>query len=95
MIHDADCTCEDTYGCRLRRKGVQVSPKATPNRRNNIPPRQTFPPSVNKRIIYDERPGGVKMPIITETGAPLRHKRYQENRHKINDQLARVKAGKA
>lgn len=94
MIHDPDCDC-DTYGCRMRRKGLQVSPKATPSRRNHIPPRRVEPPGVNKQIVYDERPGGFKMPIFTEKGDVLRHKRYSEQRHKINDQLARVKAGNA
>lgn len=93
-VHDPDCGC-DTYGCRLRRKGLQVSPRATPNRRNNVPPRASEPPSINKQIVYDERPGGYKMPIFTETGDPLRHKRWRENRHKIKDGLAKVKAGKA
>lgn len=94
MIHPPDCQC-NTYGCELRRKGLQVSPSATPNRHNRRPTKRVEPPGVNARIIYDERPGGYKMPIITETGDPLRHKRYQEQKHKINDQLARVKAGKA
>ena len=89
MIHPPDCTCP-TYGCQLRQKGVSVSPKATPNRRNSIPPRRVNVPG--QPIVYQDRPGGFKMPIITATGDPLRRKQYLENKHKIDDKLARIQA---
>lgn len=92
--HPFDCEC-DTYGCVLRRKGVAVAPSATPSRHNRVPAKPSVPPGVNAKIIYQDRPGGYKMPIFTKTGDPLRHKQYQEQRHKINDQLAKVQAGKA
>lgn len=78
--------CEEHYGCRLRNKGVQVSPSATPSRHNR---RKDLvqPPSWNKGIVYDERPGGFKMPVLNEDMSPVRMKQGAEQRHKINDHL--------
>ena len=89
MNHPADCPC-DTYGCSLRRKGLHVSPKATPSRANNIPPKRMDVPG--QPLVYQDRPGGYKMPIMTATGDQLRRKQYLENKHKIDNQLARIQA---
>ena len=43
-------------------------------------------------LVYQDRPGGYKMPIMTATGGQLRRKQYLENKHKIDDQLARIQA---
>lgn len=88
MLHPDDCTC-DTYGCSLRRKGVQLSPKATPNRRNSIPPRRPNVPG--QPIVYQDRPGGFRMPIMTATGDFLRRKQYLERKHEIDDTLNRIR----
>lgn len=85
MLHPDDCTC-DTYGCQLRRKGVQLSPQATPNRRNNILGRRPNVPG--QPIVYQDRPDGSKMPIITSTGDFLRRKQYLERKHEIDAKLA-------
>jgi len=78
--------CEEHYGCRLRAKGVQVSPSATPSRHNRRKDR-VEPPSWNKGIVYDERPGGTKMPVLNPDMTPVRMKQGAEQRHKINDHL--------
>lgn len=78
--------CEEHYGCRLRNKGIQVSPGATPTRHNRRKDR-VEPPSWNKAIQYDERPGGFKMPIMNADLSPVRAKQMSEQRHEINDHL--------
>lgn len=93
MTHDPGCPC-DAYACRLRAKGVSVSPKATPSQRNTIPPRQSEGDPFARPIVYQDRPGGFKMPIFTAKGDHLRIKQYREQRHKIDAQLARIQAGK-
>jgi len=80
--------CEEHYGCRLRSKGVQVSPNATPTRHNRRKDR-VEPPSWNKAIVYDERPGGTKMPVLNQDMSPVRMKQGAEQRHKIKDHLRR------
>lgn len=45
------------------------------------------PPSVNKQIMYDERPGGYKMPILRPDGDVLRWKEYTEKRHQVESHL--------
>lgn len=80
--------CEEHYGCRLRSKGVQVSPNATPTRHNRRKDK-VEPPSWNKGIVYDERPGGTKMPVLNQDMTPVRMKQGAEQRHKINDHLRR------
>jgi hypothetical protein len=87
--------CEEHYGCRLKSKGLQVSPSATPSRHNGRR-KQVEPPSWNKGILYDERPNGTKMPVMNNDGSPVRMKQASEQRHKINDHLraSRVKTTK-
>ena len=83
--------CEEHYGCRLRNKGVQISAKATPSRHNGRA-RQVEAPSWNKGILYDERPGGAKMPVLNSDISPVRMKQASEQRHKINDHLRASRA---
>jgi len=49
------------------------------------------PPSWEKGIVYDERPGGVKMPLLNGDGTPVRVKQYAENRRKIDERVKRLK----
>jgi hypothetical protein len=42
---------------------------------------------MNKTIMYDERPGGYKMPILKADGDVLRWKEYTEKRHKVESHL--------
>jgi len=73
---------------------VQVSPSATPSRHNRRKDR-VEPPSWNKGIVYDERAGGTKMPVLNPDMSPVRMKQGAEQRHKIKDHLrkSRTKEG--
>lgn len=81
------CSC-GSYAC----KGISISPRATPTRRNSIPGRVTDGCSYNAQIIYEDRPGGFKMPILQADGTPLRIKKYHENKHKIDSVMAYARA---
>lgn len=78
--------CDEHYGCRLRNKGIYLSPAATPTRHNRRKDK-VEPSSWNKGILYDERPGGTKMPVLNADLSPVRMKQASEQRHKINDHL--------
>lgn len=92
MIHDPGCECE-AYACRLRRKGLQVSTKALPSQHNRVPPKRVVPPAINGQLVHQDRPGGFKMPVYTETGSQLRRKNYLDHKHQIDNKLARIQAG--
>ena len=79
--------CDECYACKLRNKGLQVSPRVEATRTQNWRPTPTTPPSVNKQIMYDERPGGYKMPILRPDGDVLRWKEYTEKRHQVESHL--------
>jgi len=93
VIHPPGCDC-GAYACELRAKGISVKPSALPSRHNRIPPRRTEGDPFARQIVYQDRPGGYKMPIFTSDGDHLRIKQYREQEHKIKDQLARIQAGK-
>jgi hypothetical protein len=82
-----DDNCDAHYACRLRAKGLQVSPRAQSTKTLNWKPTPSVPPSINKTIIYDERPGGYKMPVLKPDGDVLRWKEYTEKRHKVESHL--------
>jgi hypothetical protein len=84
--------CMEHYGCRLRKKGIQLSPRATPTATQNWRPTPSEPPSLNAQIIYDERPGGVKMPLMNPDGTLVRHKQWRENRKTIEANIRRIRA---
>lgn len=48
---------------------------------------------MGRPLVYQDRPGGHKMPIFKANGDHLRMGEYRHQRHKINDQLARIQAG--
>lgn len=64
--------CEEHYGCRLRNKGIQLSPRATPTATLNWKPSVSQPSSIRGAIAYDERPGGIKVPYLHADGTPVR-----------------------
>ena len=76
--------CTEHYACRLRNKGLQVSPRVQMTRTQNWRPSVSVPPSHYKNIIYDERPDGSKMPVLKPDGSVLRHKEYQEHKAKYD-----------
>lgn len=85
-----DCPpgCQEHYGCRLRDKGIQVSPQATPTRHNRKPTKGMQPPSHWADCVYDERPDGSKMPVLNPDGTPVRHRQAQRESERI-EQLKR------
>lgn len=63
MIHPSDCSC-DTYGCAIRRKGIQVGPSASPTARWRRPFREKVNCSENAGLAGEGRPGGTFMPYL-------------------------------
>jgi hypothetical protein len=95
MASEPKCTiegCTTHYGCRLRAKGLQVSPRAEMTKTQNWRPTPSVPPSRNKEIIYDERPGGVKVPLMKPDGTVVRRKYYDEHKHQITSTLNTIRA---
>lgn len=93
MIHPPDCGC-DTYGCQLRRKGIQVPASATPTRT----PRRPFRPgprymSWEAGRAGEHRRDGSFMPHLGADLQPMGIKEYSENRHRYEDRLRQVRAG--
>jgi hypothetical protein len=54
---------------------------------------RTVPSSYNKQIMYDERPGGIKMPILKADGTVLRRYEFDEKRHQIDATRRRIRSG--
>ena len=72
-VHAPDCEC-DTYGCQLRRKGVQVSP-AGMVKHNGKPPAAHRYNQWEKGKAGEHRPDGTFMPYLNKTGdaIPIKH----------------------
>jgi hypothetical protein len=71
---------EDCFHCKI--KTIQVSPKATPNRRRKSQPTKKSGNSWEKGIVRDER----GMPYLNPgTVEPMPIKTYVENRHVIEE----------
>lgn len=85
------CDNPDHYACRLRAKGTQVSPRAQSTRTQNWRPTPFKPPSYNKQIMYDERPGGIKMPILNPDGSLVRRKQFDEHKSEITNNMRRIR----
>jgi hypothetical protein len=83
--------CDFHYACKLRNKGMQVSPRAQMSRTQNWRPTPSVPPAYNKQLMYDTRPDGSKMPILTATGDHLRRREYDEKRHQIDATIRRIR----
>lgn len=83
--------CTEHYACRLRNKGIRVSAQATPTKTLNMVPTKVEGPSYNKQIIYDERPGGIKMPLLKPSGDVVRRKEWDENRVAIEANRKRIR----
>jgi len=75
----------------MRAKGTQVSPRAQMSRTQNWRPTPSTPPSRNKQIVYDERPGGIKMPLMHPDGTVVRQKYADEHSHQITDHLRKTR----
>ena len=85
MIHPPDCDCE-TYGCKLRRKGISLSATASPTARARRPWRPKANSSWEAGVATESRPGGFKMPYIgDQTGRKIRVKEAGERRHEFSE----------
>jgi hypothetical protein len=60
-------------------------------RTQNWRPTPFEPSSYNAQIMYDERPNGIKMPLMNEDGSLVRRKQWDENRHKIESTIRRIR----
>lgn len=78
------CTEHEHYGAQLRAKGVSVSPSATPSRFRHGKLREARPPSWEKGIATEKRPGGYEMPYLNENGSRIHVKEAAERRHEID-----------
>lgn len=93
-VHARDCDCH-TYGCLLRRKGIQLPPSATPTRTPNRPwrpgPRYN---SWEAGHVGEHRADGSFMPFLDPgDGHPLSTKEWADDRRQFEAKLRRVKAG--
>lgn len=76
-VHPSGCDC-GRYACRLRSKGISISPAATPTRRNSVPPTNDRYNGWEKGKAYEERPGGTQMPILSKDGQLIPIKKFNE-----------------
>jgi len=83
--------CDEHYSCRMRNKGLQVSPRATPTKTLNMKPKPGTPPAYNREIIYNERPGGIKMPLLNADGSVVRRRQYDREKAKITSNIRRIR----
>jgi hypothetical protein len=85
--------CTQHYGCRLRAKGIQIDPRATPTQRNQVGPPEANP-WWERQVIGETRVDGSFMPfLVDDMTRPLQIKQYSENRHKIDDQIRAARQG--
>lgn len=82
--------CTEHFACSLRAKGVQVSPAATPNRRNKVPPRKPDP-AWERGTAGEHRVDGSFMPYLNDKGSPLHVKEHGERRREIDERVKRLK----
>mgnify|MGYP001177775805 CR=1 FL=1 len=75
----------------MRDKGLQVSPRATPTQAHNMKPTPGKPPAYNREIIYNERPGGIKMPLLNADGSVVRRRQFDREKHKITSTIRRIR----
>lgn len=85
-----DLGCTEHYGCRLRLKGIQVSPSAMPERTANRPQpfRSAQADQYGKAQAHDER--GV--PIIRNNGTAVSLKEWQSERTRVTETWAAADA---
>jgi len=83
--------CNVHYGCKLRNKGLNVSPRATMTRTQNWRPTKSVAPKSNGEFVYDVRPDGSKMPILNADGTQLYKRDYNEKRHQIDQTIRRIR----
>lgn len=93
-VHDPDCGC-DTYGCQIRRKGVDFSANATQTRRARRPWRPKVEASWEKGVAGETRADGSRMPYLDGTGRPIPIKEFGERRRELTEIRRRQVQGSA
>lgn len=83
--------CDEHYACRLRGKGLQVSPRVTTSRTQNWRPTPSVPNPDNGKPVLQDRPGGGKMPVFKPDGTQLLKSEYREQKSKFDDQLLKAR----
>lgn len=68
----------DSYGARLRAKGVQIHAAATPTSHNRKAGDNAQFNNWEKGILMDHRPGGTQMPVLDKHGQTIGLKRAAE-----------------
>ena len=71
--------CDLHYACRLRNKGLQISPRAQSTRTLNWRPTKSVPPAYNKQLMYSDRPDGSKMPMLKGDGTHMYRSEYDRD----------------
>lgn len=90
--------CDEHYGCRLRNKGLQLSPKATPSRVSvrKFKPRPMQHNSYGHGVTGEKRRDGTFMPYIDNTGSIVRQGTMDRDRRNLtairDRQLAKTHA---
>jgi hypothetical protein len=92
VIHGQGCDC-DTYGCRLRRKGIGFSADATPTHRSRRPFRSKTDASWEAGKSGERRADGSFMPYLNDRGTPIGVKEYGERRRELTDIRRRQVSG--
>jgi hypothetical protein len=83
--------CEEHYACRLRGKGLQVSPRAMSTRTQNWRPTKSVPPKSNGELVYQDRPGGTKMPVFNPDGTQLYKRDYVADKRRIDNTIRQIR----
>ena len=78
-VHDPGCEC-DTYGCRLRRKGVQVSHAGMVRHNDKAPSAHRYN-QWEKGIAGESRPNGTRMPYLDKNGSVIPIKAFSEGKY--------------
>jgi len=91
MVHPHGCDC-GAYACKLRAKGVSVSPKATPTQHNRKAPAPHTNNSWEKGVAGENRGGGTFMPYLGADGKPLPIKERSAAESKVKTLRQRLQA---
>lgn len=75
--------CDQHYACRMRTKGVQIGTLATPSKPKKGRLTPTAPRPDLAKPVYDERPNGLRMPILNPDGSPVRKAQAQRQERKL------------
>lgn len=90
ICHEEDCT--QHLGCRLRAKGMQLSPKATPTKTRRHKYRPPSQPSWEAGVAGERRPDGSFMPYLDADRNEMGVKEYAERRRDVDAAVGRLKS---